>query len=987
MTRPQSTLTDLARAGFSDLGSAALRLESLGLDLEFGASHLMEHFSRAADPDLALTTLGDLLARDPASVRSLLSRVDATERLLTVLGASRGLGEFLLRHPNSLASLATPLNRIPGSDDYVTSMLASVHAVDGRAGLVGDPGRRALRIRYREHVTELAAWDLTQHEPLTAFDHVSAALADLAGATLEAALALARAQSKWPPADVDRVCFSIIGMGKTGARELNYVSDVDVIFVAEAAAEPEGGAIELDRASEIGTALAIETMRVIHDYDSEPALWEVDANLRPEGKSGALVRTLASHIAYYGRWAKSWEFQALLKARPIAGDVDLGRRYVEAIAPMVWSSASRENFVESVQRMRERVTEHIPSDEVERQVKLGPGGLRDIEFTIQLLQLVHGQLDDDVRQSGTITALTALAEAGYIGRSDSAEFARDYRILRVLEHRLQLVELKRTHLMPTSLDSLRTLARASGLASTAGELTALWLETKRAVRTLHEKLFYRPLLGAVAALRDDGPALTSAQAGARLAAIGFRDSRSALAHIQALTNGVSRRAAIQRQLLPVMLQWFADGADPDYGLLAFRRLSDDLGESHWFLRMLRDSSGAAQRLTDALSSARYIGVLLERIPEAAAWFENEEELRPRSREALLDEARASLARHDGVQSAALALRTARRREVLRLAIAAILGLIDVVTLGRALTDVTTTLLTGMLELVHRDDEGLEFGIIGMGRYGGGELGFGSDTDVVYVYRATTLDGPAAQSRAEAIVRSILSHTEDLKLPLDLDINLRPEGKNGPVVRSIDSYRAYYRRWSLTWEAQALLRAHGVAGTPSLLRDFEHMADEVRYPAAISEAELREVRRIKARMESERLPGAADRDRHVKLGRGSLSDVEWVVQIHQLQFALTVPGLRTTSTLRALDALEKEGMLTPTEAAQLRQAWLFASRVRSAMTLWMVRTTDTLPVDRPQLEGVARLMEYPPGSAAVLEDDYLRVTRLARRVFEKRFFGP
>ena len=983
MTRSQSTLTELARAGFSHLNRASLELQAVEADLEIPG--LLSLFAHAADPDLALHTVGRLLSAHPDSVRRLLTSPRSADRLLRVLGASRGLGEFFLRRPDSLRVLAVPLDGIPDQAVYRESLLSSVDATEGQAQLSGEAGRTALRVCYREHLAQLAAWDLSQADPLDGFDEVAAGLADLAGAALEAGLALARAQSRYPRADVDRVCLSIIGMGKTGARELNYVSDVDVIFVAEASTEDEL-ALEPTRVIEIATALAMETMRIIHDYDVEPGLWEVDANLRPEGKNGALVRSLASHIAYYERWAKSWEFQALLKARPIAGDVDLGRRYVEAMSPMIWSSASRENFVESVQRMRERVTDHIPVDEVDRQLKLGPGGLRDVEFTIQLLQLVHGQLDDGVRQPGTISALTALGDRGYIGRADSAEFARDYRVLRLMEHRLQLSDLARTHLMPTSDDAIRILARATGLASTAAELITLWGAVKRAVRSLHEKLFYRPLLGAVAALRDDGLSLTSSQAEARLAAIGFRDARGALGHIQALTTGVSRRAAIQRQLLPVMLQWFADGADPDYGLLAFRRLSDDLGESHWFLRMLRDSSGAAARLTAALSSARYIGVLLERIPEAAAWFDTEEELRPRTIEALLVEARATVARHDGVDSAALALRTARRREVLRLAIATILGLIDVVSLGRALTDVTTTILTGMLELVHHDDDGLEFGIVGMGRYGGQELGFGSDTDVVYVYRATTLDGSQAQNRAEAIVQSILRHTEDLRLPLDLDITLRPEGKNGPVVRSLDSYRAYYRRWSLTWEAQALLRARGMVGTSALLRDFEHMADEVRFPASIAESELREVRRIKARMESERLPGAADPTRHVKLGRGSLSDVEWVVQIHQLQHALTVPGLRTTSTLRALDALEREGMLTLTEAAQLRDAWLFASRVRSAMTLWMVRTTNILPADRPQLEGIARLMKYPPGSAAVLEDDYLRVTRRARRVFEKRFFA-
>ncbi len=992
MTRPVSILTELARVGFSDLDSASAAFETLSLGID--PAEVLSRFAHVADPDLALSQLQRLIAVAPESMTRLFSHPDASMRLLRVLGASRGLGDFLARHPASMSVLTDELGSIPDAEEYTRSLLDAVSSVDGFAGITGDTGRRALRIRYREHVARLAAWDLSQTDPLAGFDRVASALADLAGAALETSLALARSASRFPRDDVERTCLSIIAMGKTGARELNYVSDVDVIFVAEARGVSEKedhpgndvtSALDPTRAAEIATALAMDTMRGINDYDSEPGLWEVDANLRPEGKNGALVRTLASHVAYYDRWAKSWEFQALLKARPIAGDVELGRRYVDAITPLVWISAARENFVDSVQRMRERVTEHIPPEEVDRQLKLGPGGLRDIEFTVQLLQLVHGRLDVTLRQSGTIAALTALADGGYIGRADSAEFARDYRILRLLEHRLQLTDLKRTHLMPVSTDAYRVLARATGLASTAAELSDRWTEIKRAVRSLHEKLFYRPVLGAVAALRDDGLALTSEQAEARLTAIGFRDARGALAHIQSLTSGVSRRAAIQRQLLPVMMQWFADGADPDYGLLAFRRLSDDLGESHWFLRMLRDSSGASNRLTNALSSARYIGVLLERIPEAAAWFEGEEQLRPRTAQALLAEARSTVSRHDDPHVAALALRTGRRREVLRLAIAAILGLIDVVALGRALTDVTTTILTGMLELVHRDEDGLEFGIIAMGRYGGAELGFGSDTDIVYVYRATTLDGNQAQKRAESIVQSILAHTEDLRLPLDLDINLRPEGKNGPVVRSLDSYRAYYRRWSLTWEAQALLRAHGAVGTPALLRDFMHMADEVRYPASVSDAELREVRRIKARMESERLPGAADRSRHLKLGRGSLSDVEWLVQLHQLQYALTVPGLRTTSTLTALSALEREGMVTSPEASQLREAWIFASRVRSAMTLWMVRTTDTLPVDTPQLEGIARLMAYPPGSAGVLEDDYLRVTRRSRRVFEKRFY--
>jgi glutamate-ammonia-ligase adenylyltransferase len=388
-----------------------------------------------------------------------------------------------------------------------------------------------------------------------------------------------------------------------------------------------------------------------------------------------------------------------------------------------------------------------------------------------------------------------------------------------------------------------------------------------------------------------------------------------------------------------------------------------------------------------LSGSRFVSNLLERIPDGAAWLENEDELQPRSLAILIEETHATIARHDDdIEAAALALRTARRREVLRVAIAGILGVAPIARVSVALSDITTALLTGMLELARLEPDGMEFAIIAMGRYGGQELGFGSDADIIYVYRPTSATGEAAQTRSEQIVSTLNRLTEDLRLPLDLDIGLRPEGKNGAVVRSLDSYRAYYERWSLTWEAQALLRARGVAGDADLIRDFEALADTVRYPANIAEQDVREVRRIKARVESERLPQAADPARHLKLGRGSLSDVEWFVQLLQLQHGARIPGLRTTSTLGALAVAAENKLVSDADAGRLRDAWLIASRARSGMTLWTAKTADVLPTDRQALEGVARLLEYPPGSASQLEEDYLRTTRLARQVFEKRFYG-
>ncbi|MDM4761971.1 bifunctional [glutamine synthetase] adenylyltransferase/[glutamine synthetase]-adenylyl-L-tyrosine phosphorylase [Galbitalea sp. SE-J8] len=968
MTRTQTSLTELARLGFTDLGAAQDSID--------GFSALLPLFARAADADQALDVLLRLRERAPDALAPVLGDDEGAPRLIRLLGASAGLGEFLLRRPAELAAFRGPTTAPPLLEGYRDDLLAAV------AGLTDEAARVALRSRYRRHLALLADWDLAQADPIAAVSRVGEALADLAAAALEASLDVARRQVAFAASDVAATRLAIIGMGKTGGRELNYRSDVDVIFVSGADSD-----VDPARALEIATRLAMLTMRGIDELGSEPALWEVDANLRPEGKDGALVRTLESHVAYYERWARNWEFQALLKARPIAGDAVLGRAYAEAIGPLVWTSASRDGFVESVQRMRERVTENIPAEQLDVQLKLGPGGLRDVEFTIQLLQLVHGHADPGVRQGGTLPALGALADAGYIGRVEAAEFARDYRFLRLLEHRIQLRALSRTHLMPTDPDDVRVLARATGVASSGHDLIERWQRAKTSVRRLHEQLFYRPLLSAVAALPDDGLALTSAQAQARLAAIGFIDPAGALRHIAALTSGVSRRAAIQRTLLPVILQWLADGADPDHGLLAFRRLSDDLGETYWFLRMLRDSSGAAERLTHVLSGSRFVGDLFELIPDAAAWLGNDDELRPRPLDSLLEETRATVARHlDDTDAAAAALRTARRREVLRLALAAILGTLGIDELGRALADVTTAVLTGALSLVHRWGDGIEFGVVAMGRYGGAELGFGSDADVMYVYRLAGAEPQDGQRTAEHIVHELARLTDDVRLPLDLDIGLRPEGRNGVVVRTLDSYRAYYARWSLTWEAQALLRARPVVGDTALLGAFGALADEVRYPAAIAEADTREIRRIKARVEAERLPQAADPARHLKLGRGSLSDVEWFVQLLQLQHAASIPALRTTSTLHALAVAAREGLVAPYDAARLRDAWVLASRARSALTLWTSKTADVLPTDRMQLEGVARLLEYPPRSATRFEQDYLRTTRQARQVFEREFYG-
>ncbi len=788
------SLSALARIGFAEL--------SLSRDAVVSEGWNPEIFAVAASPDRALAGIRRFREAAPELWDEVQQDEPWRDRLIRVMGVSDGMVDFLCRQPGSVRALRETLDFPPTATHY-TDHLVSV-------AIKSSNPERDIRVAYRTLLAQLIEWDTRADNPDAIVDTVAAALSDLAGATLEAALVAARASAPFPSDELAATTLAVIGMGKAGARELNYISDVDVIFVAGSV----GDDIEQHRALHIATHLAQSLTRMLNDAGIEPPLWEIDANLRPEGKKGALVRSVESHRAYYDRWAQNWEFQALLKARPMAGDPTVAAEYMAAVTPFVWSGSSRSGFVESVQQMRERVTAHIPVDEVDVQIKLGPGGLRDVEFTVQLLQMVHGKDDESVRVRDTLTALRRLAEEGYVGRDEAAVFADSYRRLRVLEHRVQLSALRRTHLMPRDPESLRVLARAARHGESGEALVADWNTIKTTVRSLHERLFYRPLLATVASLGDDSLALTNEQAEARLAASGFRDPAGALRHIAALTGGIQRRAHIQRNMLPVLLHWMTEGTDPDSGLASFRAISDSLGETPWYLRMLRDSAGAAQRLSRVVTMSRFVSQLLERVPESVAWLDDDAQLVPRQLSELDDEISAIVARHEDSAVAAKAIRGVRRRELLRVALASVLDLIEIEGLGVALTDISTATIRGAVELARRDVEGIEFAVIGMGRFGGSELGFSSDADVLWVFRDIGL-GAEAHRAAERIVRRVNEFTEDMRFPLDIDANLRPEGKNGPIVRSLDAYRAYYERWGDTWETQALVRSRPIAGDESL----------------------------------------------------------------------------------------------------------------------------------------------------------------------------
>ena len=992
--RRSSTFTRLLRHGFTDPSAAERLLESAELAPIKADPVLLDALGATADPDLALLGLVRLVeAQDGHTAQqelldTLIAAKPLRDRLLGVLGASAALADHLARHPRDWQALVMyePQDLHPGVVEFERGLAEATDPV-------------ALRVSYRRCLLSIAARDVCG---TTDIAQTAAELADLATATLRAALAIARAAA---PDDAALCRLAVIAMGKCGGHELNYVSDVDVIFVGEAT----DGADER-KAVQAATRLASHLMRICSETTVEGTIWPVDANLRPEGRNGPLVRTLSSHLAYYQRWAKTWEFQALLKARPVAGDLELGEEYVATLAPLVWQAAERENFVPDVQKMRRRVVENIPAAEVDRELKLGPGGLRDVEFAVQLLQLVHGRVDTSLRSGTTLDALKALAEGGYVGRVDAVQLDDAYRFLRSMEHRIQLYRLRRTHLVPEGDADLRRIGRSLGLrADPIAELNREWKRHTSVVRRLHEKLFYRPLLDAVAQLAPGETRLSAGAARERLVALGYADPAAALRHLEALASGVSRKAAIQRTLLPVLLGWFADSAEPDAGLLNFRKVSDALGKTPWYLRLLRDEGAAAENLARVLSAGRLAPDLLMRAPEAVALLGDGDAggLAPRERGLLEQEVLAAVGRADGGEQAVTAARGVRRRELFRTAAADIVAsygteespaeadqgaLVDRV--GGAVSDLTAATLAGTLRAVVRDGWGdtlpTRFAVIGMGRFGGHELGYGSDADVLFVHEPRDgVEEQEASRAANAVVSEMrrLLQVSSADPPLLIDADLRPEGKSGPLVRTLNSYEAYYRRWSLVWESQALLRAEVVAGDVDLGQRFIELIDPLRYPAeGLGDDAVREIRRLKARMETERMPRGADPTLHTKLGRGGLSDVEWTVQLLQLQHGWEEPGLRTTRTREALAAACAAELISSEDAAILDEAWVLATRVRNAVMLVRGRAGDTFPSDGRELGAVGRYLGYGAGHVGDMIDGYRRTTRRARAVVEELFYG-
>lgn len=1047
---------DLIRAGLRDLGKARQELSELsakGLG-QAGGKVLLTALSQTCEPDRALESLVRIIesSEDWSPQRtSILSNgggnkaTSATSlnkpsawagcnlnwlsqhpqsltQLVNVLGASQAMGILMQNRPRLVAAVTTAVadlkNATFNNEDDIVAVV-SAHCQQGRTfdyvSAVNDLREAYYRRLAVIMVKDLSSDDAERDQPL-----ISSQLSQLADECLQAALIIAKRRV----AQSHECKFVIIGMGKLGARELNYVSDVDLVYAVEPV--HPGGVVSSEQLIQIGSKIAVTLQQVCQSAITgvcEPPLWKVDTALRPEGKHGPLVRTLASYREYYDSWAENWEFQALIKARALAGDMELGREFENMCDEFVWSAAQRPNFVYDCQQMRKRVERLIPSKLKDREIKLGQGGLRDVEFTVQMLQMVHGRTDLSLRTRSTLETLNALASAGYVSSRHAERLAADYRFERVLEHRQQMWLLKRTHLFPDlgthnrggldfrrnltieDLDGNEDIYRLSrAFHIHPDELVERYDQTRREIRTLHLTIFFRPMLPIDAQLDDGEMSLEPQAAKERFASIGFADPEAAFRHVQALTRGLTRSAKINRILLPAVIAWLGNGQDPDMGLLGWRTLEERFGNKNAYLGFLRDSTSAAKRLCHVLSNSRYLGSALCKSVESVTWLGDDQLLHPRTLESLTVSCDSFRQRHaDSIGDFANALRSMRRREIERIGLGWMNHVCSEDACLRGMSDVYDAMLqaalqwsrTNQVTQMSVDDEPARIAIIALGRYGGQEVNFSSDADIMIVYEPNEgVSDQQAAHYAQAVcnqLRSIvMSMTVSVEPKLDIDLDLRPEGRSGPIVRSFKSCKHYYQQLSSVWEHQALLRARYAAGDTQLCERFlQEIANPIRYPmTSLQDMQIAEIRKLKARMEAERLPRGVRRDRHLKLGAGGLSDVEWTVQLLQLEHAGRHPELQVTSTKGALRALSSLRLIDSEDANALEHGWQMCTSARNGNYLWLGKTNqaDILPDDTYTLGAMAVYSGYPAHRGAEFANELLAAMRRSREVVSRLFYG-
>lgn len=949
------------------------------------------------DPDLAITGV----ERWSDATGALPDAPDLLSALALLCGASRMVAALLARRPRELRrAVRGPHAARPRTEDELRRVVARaarrLHPDD-----VDGLHRVLRRIRARE-VIRIALRDL--HGASVA--DVTAELSALAAAALDAAIRfhgkrlLARHGS---PAGLEGrepgAGFCAIAMGKLGARELNFSSDVDLLYVYDGDGVTSGARPLTHFA--FYAKLAELVSESIGKVTEDGFVFRVDLNLRPDGHSGPIVNSVRAAELYYQSFGRTWERNALVKARPAAGDRAAGDALLRALEPFVWRRSLDFEVVAEMHAMKRRIDARAGAEGA-ADLKLGRGGIREVEFFVSALQLLHGGQAEALRERAVVPALDRLLYAGIVPARDRDHLVDAYVFLRRAEHRVQMVDGAHTHRLPPDGERL-ALARAMGFPEVAGFEAALGAHRDR-VSTLFADLLGAstgapPLDPELALLAD--PEVDPARREAIAAARGFVDPPRAIASLETLARrrtpfspGADPGAAV------TLLSDALGTPDPDQALAQLADFAAALRNPEPWFRLLAEHRRVARLLLSLFGTSDFLSKRFVRHPELLDVLLREDRVALEKTRAVLeaelgerlaamdaggreaDDLDVRLERHLGE------LRRWRDEEVLRIALHDIAGTIDLESVATQLTFLAELALAHCLTLAEEDaaaHDRLPPGrlcVVAMGKLGGRELGYHSDLDLVFLY-------PGAAEGHERYARLAQRLISFLQLPLregrlyQIDTRLRPSGNQGALVIGAESFARYHQREARLWERQALLRARPVAGEVALFEDVrERVLDRALYgrgddPAALAA----EIRRMRERIETE-LGGERTRGKNPKTGRGGLVDVEFAAQFLQLAHGGEHPELRTPTTPVALARLRAAGLLSEAAHAALAEGYAFLRRVELRLRIVHDFPTAHLPAGGPALAQLARRLDYHGDAPeARFVADYARVTGAVRAAFD------
>jgi glutamate-ammonia-ligase adenylyltransferase len=1003
--------------GFAEPATAAANLESLTptpRDLELlgpALPRLLADLAAAADPDMALNNLERYAATVDRSVLfGTLARHPGTAGLLArVGGASQFLADALRRRPSNLAWLLEPSTmRAWLAEDLASDLVQSL-----RSFTAPDARMNALRrFKYR-HLLRIGARDLLGDADLGVTTEELSHLADVCLAEAWQ-MAETEARQSWGiPLDTAgrETGFAVIGMGKLGGEELNYSSDIDLVFVYGDDGETSGGAQGHLPNGEFFARVARRLVAIIESVTEEGYAFRVDLRLRPEGRVGPLALSLEAYRRYHEGRAELWERQALLKARPCAGHEGVGARFMDLVRAVVWRPGVDPRVVPAIRAMKREIDRALAGRKAEGEnVKLGRGGIREIEFLVQALQLLYGGDDPWLRERNSLKAIFRLAERGYLALDRGRVLSHALTHLRTVEHRLQILNEFQTHTLPTAPLELGRLARRLGIvappAAAARAFRGRHRKVTDAVHAAFREFFAERPTAARRPVRT--PSLMA------LEATGFVDPERARQNLRLILEGRplvpyagALRAALER-LFPILLDALWKSADPDEALNQFERFLAAAGPRAGYIEMLADRPDLLQGLVRLCAGGDLLTQLLITQPELLS--------------SLADPAELARGRTETDQRAALAplfapaLTPAERRDRLRHLKQAgelrvvwryLLGATDIDAYSRETTALAeATLAAGWLlaltDLVERygvprttAGTFIPAVIVGLGKLGGRELTTGSDLDLFVLFAEdgetdgeTRTDAHSFYSAAVERLASTLGDITAAGIAFAVDLRLRPGSKGSGFAASVASFERYYDQDGDLWERQTLTRARLVLGDPALGRRVRGALRRLVYgsgregsvsrsPARSSRDDragpaLKEIRDVRRRMEVEL--GKETRGRwHVKFGRGGLVDVEFLTQALQLTHGPASPGVRRSNTIAALTGLGRMGALGAVPV--LIDHYRFLRRVSAALRLLGARPADTLELAGPMPARVASALGY--ASRQTFLDDYRRRTTEVR----------